>query len=192
MSVKFLLIPASIPRRIWREFIAVCGPKEIEDAYGWEPGVIPCPTNGEEVIACYQDGVLAGWWSRKPLPTRGQDYEVVLGVFPEYRGSGLGNELIHEAEMWGRRENVDSLTQVILGSNVRRLKSMLRHDLEGSAWRYAGCEWYPDSRYFFTWVREDADAPTPFNAYTAFELRKLEQMPEIVSVESSVQWELRP
>ena len=176
-----MLISASTPLVVWREFIKVCGPKEIEDAYGWEPGIVPFTTAGEVVIACYQDDVLAGWWSRKPLPTRGRDYEIVLGVFPEYRGSGLGYELICAAESWGRREGVDSLTQVILGSNVRRLKTMLRHDLEGSTWRYAGCEWYPNARYLFTWVREDADAPAPFNTYTAFELRKLEQMPEGVS-----------
>lgn len=174
-----LFIHASIPQRVWREFMAACPTQEIMDAYGWEE--LPSLVSGEEFIACYQYDVLAGWWSRKPLPTRGRDYEIVLGVFPEYRGSGLGDMLIFEAESWGRRQKVDSLTQVILGSNVRRLKSMLRRDLQGSAWRYAGCEWYPESRYLFTWVREDAARAHPFNARTAFELRKIEQAPEMVS-----------
>lgn len=163
--------------KVFHEFIAVCDPEELIQAYGWDPPVIPALTFGERVTAYYMDDILAGWRSIKLLPTRRGNYEVILGVFPEYRGQGIGARMLEDTITWAQRWGVETLMRVIAGSNPRRLRTLLSQDLAGSVWRYAGCEWHPEYRYFFTWVNPKI-IPTvigPGNPRTALELRKLDE-----------------
>lgn len=137
------------PETILGEFAMACSPIEMKAAYGWSTQPEPLP--GEVLTAVYYDTDLVGWWTRKPFSiVRGQDFEIGVGVFPYFRGYGIGKQIIQEVERWGW-DHAEFMVQEILGTNTRRLTSMLRESQNGSPWRYSGAHWYPVFLYLFTW-----------------------------------------